>query len=79
MRTAAMTTVAQGQAPAVETPKHPLYALATFELDGYRRELERAIAFFDRTPPVAPVQADLHAALDAVLAEQESRRRLADG
>jgi hypothetical protein len=70
-------TAASGQAPEVEKPRHPLYALTTYELAGYRRHLERAIAFFDRQQPVPPVRADLQAALDAVLAEQADRARIA--
>ena len=47
------------------------------ELKAYRRDLERAIAFFGRQDPVPPVRADLQAALDAVPAEQDERTRLA--
>jgi hypothetical protein len=61
----------------VEQPKHPLHALATFELRDYRRQLESAIAFLGRQDPVPPVQADLQARLDAVLAEQDDRARIA--
>jgi hypothetical protein len=32
----------------VEQPKHPLHALTTFELRDFRRQLESAIAFFDK-------------------------------
>jgi hypothetical protein len=70
-------TAASGQAPAVEQPSHPLYALTTYELVGYRRELEYAIAFFGQQQPVPPVRADLQAALDAVLAEQADRAMIA--
>jgi hypothetical protein len=65
------------QAPAVDPPKHPLHALTTFELRGFRRQLENAIAFFDTKDPVPAVRDDLKATLDAVTAEQESRTRLA--
>jgi hypothetical protein len=58
----------------VAPPKHPLAALTSYELRDYRRELERAIKGI---PSEAPVQADLRAKLDAVLAEQEDRARLA--
>jgi hypothetical protein len=64
--------------PVTAEPQHPLHQLTTFELDGYRRELERAIAFFDAKDPVPPARDDLQASLDDVLAEQESRRRIAD-
>jgi hypothetical protein len=64
-------------AVTVEKPKHPLHALATFELRDYRRQLERAIAYFDARKPVSPARGDLQASLDAVVAEQEDRARLA--
>ena len=60
----------------VESPQHPLHALTTFELRGYRRQLENAIAFFDKTDPAPPARDDLQARLDAVLAEQEDRATL---
>ncbi len=58
----------------IQPPKHPLYALTSYELRDYRRDLERAIKGIS---PDAPVQADLRARLDAVIAEQEDRARLA--
>jgi hypothetical protein len=61
----------------VESPQHPLHALTTFELRGYRRQLENAIAFFDKADPVPPARDDLQARLDAVLAEQDDRAKLA--
>jgi hypothetical protein len=64
-------------AVTAEPPRHPLHALATFELRDYRRRLERAIAYSDAKNPVPPVRGDLQAALDAVVAEQEDRARLA--
>ena len=63
--------------PAVEQPKHPLPAMTTFELRDYRHQLERAIAFFDGKDPVPTARAVLRARLDAVLAEQDERARLA--
>ncbi len=45
-------TPASDQAPTVDQPSHPLHALTTFELTGYRRQLEHAIAYFDRQDPV---------------------------
>ena len=66
------------ESATVEPPKHPLPALTTFELRDYRRQLERAITFFDNQDPVPPARNRLQAKLDAVLAEQESRTRLAD-
>jgi hypothetical protein len=61
----------------VEQPKHPLHALTTFELRGYRRELERAITYYDRNHPAAPVLADLRSRLSDVQAEQDDRARIA--
>ena len=61
----------------VDQPKHPLHAMTTFELRDYRRQLETAIAFFDRKAPVPPARDQLQARLDAVLAEQDERARLA--
>lgn len=57
-------------------PKHPLYALTTYELRNWRRELERAI---EMGAPDAPVQTELGRQLDAAIAEQEDRARLAHG
>jgi len=58
---------------AVTPPKHPLYALTTYELRDYRRDLERAITGIS---PGAPALAALRARLDAVIAEQDDRARL---
>jgi hypothetical protein len=71
-------TVAPDHAPGVAKPEHPLHALTTFELAGYRRQLEHAIAYVDRQDPVPPVRANLQAALDGVIAEQDDRKKLAD-
>jgi hypothetical protein len=64
---------------SVEPPKHPMHALTTFELREYRRQLERAIAFFDRQDPVPPARRRLQSTLDAVIAEQDERARMAAG
>ena len=61
----------------VDPPKHPLPAMTTYELRDYRRELERAIAFFDSQTSVPPARARLQARLDDVIAEQDERARLA--
>jgi hypothetical protein len=61
----------------VEHPEHPVHALTTSELTYYRRRLENAIAYFDKQQPVPPARADLQAALDAVVAEQDDRARIA--
>jgi hypothetical protein len=50
--------------------------MTTFELQRYRRELEHAIEVIDA---IAPVQADLRRKLDAVIAEQEQRAKIARG
>jgi hypothetical protein len=63
------------QAPAVDTPQHPLYALTTYELKDYRRQLESAVAFFDGKTPVPAARGVLQARLDAVIAEQDERAR----
>jgi len=51
--------------------------MTTYELRDYRRDLETAIAFFDRQTPVPPDRDRLHATLDDVIAEQDDRNRLA--
>jgi hypothetical protein len=60
----------------VETPRHPTAQMTTYELRNFRRELERAIAFFDRQEPVPPARVRLQARLDEVLAEQADRARI---
>ena len=71
------TTIASTQPPEVDTPKHPLHALTTYELTYYRRRLENALAFLDKQDPVPATRADLQAALDKVIAEQDDRARIA--
>jgi hypothetical protein len=68
-------TAPSDQAPSVDQPHHPMHALTTFELRGYRRQLEHAIAYFDRQQPVPAVRATLQAALDRVIAEQDDRKK----
>jgi hypothetical protein len=51
--------------------------MTTFELRDYRRQLESAIAFFDKKDPVPPARVRLQSALDAVLAEQDQRAKIA--
>ncbi len=72
-----MPATAASPAPQVEQPKHPVPALTTYELRDYRRELEKAIAFFGRQEPVPAIQAVMQARLDAVIAEQDDRARIA--
>jgi hypothetical protein len=62
---------------SVEQPNHPLHALTTYELADQRRQLERAIAFFETKNPVPAARDDLQSRLDAVTAEQDDRTRLA--
>jgi hypothetical protein len=59
---------------SVEKPKHPLYALTTYELNGYRSELEHAVTASSADPRA---RADLRRRLDDVLAEQDDRARIA--
>jgi hypothetical protein len=61
---------------AVTQPRYPLPELTTYELRDYRRALERAIG---RPVPdlAARDLAVLRLNLDAVIAEQESRTKLA--
>jgi hypothetical protein len=58
----------------IHQPKHPLHALTTYELRDYRRDLENAIK---NNSLDAAIQAELQHRLDVVIAEQESRVRLA--
>ncbi|MGH3203202.1 MAG: hypothetical protein ACRDOA_09675 [Streptosporangiaceae bacterium] len=61
----------------VDQPKHPLPSMTTYELRDYRRQLEKAIAFFDKKDPVPPARDRLQDALDGVLAEQAQRAKIA--
>ncbi len=70
-------TAASQQIPAVDQPKHPLYALTTYELAYYRRRLENALAYLDKQDPVPAIRADIQAALDKVITEQDDRARIA--
>lgn len=71
-----MTDSAQSAA-RVEPPPHPMHALTTFELTGYRRQLESALASLGTRPPVPAARDDLQARLNAVLAEQDDREKIA--
>jgi hypothetical protein len=51
-------------------PGHPLYAMTTFELQRYRRELDQALKDL---PTQASIRADLQRKLGEVEAEEESR------
>jgi hypothetical protein len=63
--------------PAVEKPKHKLSELTTYELRDYRHALEQAIASGGSPGPGAPDRTVLPARLDAVIAEQDDRARIA--
>ena len=63
--------------PVTAEPPHPMHQLTTFELRDYSRQLESAVAFFNAKDPVPPARDRLQARLDAVIAEQESRQRIA--
>jgi hypothetical protein len=63
------------QPPLVDEPQHPLAQLTTYELAAYLRQLQAAVAFFEKTQ--APVLARLRDKLAQVVAEEEDRARLA--
>lgn len=65
------------ESAAVDPPKHPLQALATFELRDYRNRLESALASVASENPVSPARDQLQGALDDVIAEEQDRSRLA--
>jgi len=52
--------------------------MTTYELRAYRRQIENALAFFAGQAPVRSVGDGLQARLHDVMAEQESRKRIAD-
>lgn len=60
--------------PGIPSTRYPLPAMTTYELRDYRGELEHAIK---RTASGVPVLANLRAKLDAVIAEQADRARIA--
>jgi hypothetical protein len=72
-----MLARAADEPPAVAKPKHKIPELTTYELRDYRHALEQAIAFFGEQDPAAPAVAGLRARLDAVIAEQDERARIA--
>jgi hypothetical protein len=61
----------------VTHPRYRLTELTTYELRDYRRQLERAVAFFDKQDPVPAARDRLQVSLDQVLAEEDARRRIA--
>lgn len=58
----------------VPPPRHPLHALTTYELSHYRRDLEQALEVL---PGHAAVRELLQGRLAEVLAEQQSRAKIA--
>ncbi len=58
----------------VAPPRHPLFALTTYELARYRRDLEQALRVL---PAQATVREPLRDKLAEVLAEQDSRTKIA--
>jgi hypothetical protein len=67
-------TSTTGRPQAVTPSAYGLSAMALSELRGYRRELERAITFYERHHPAAPALADLRDKRDKVQAEEDSRK-----
>jgi hypothetical protein len=57
----------------IDLPKHPMYALTTYELRDYRRQLEHALKTL---PGHAEIRALLQQRLTDVLTEQQARARL---
>jgi len=63
--------------PPPPASPHPASALTTSELAYYRRRLENAIAYLGKQDPVPAIRADIQAALERVVAEQDDRARIA--
>ena len=62
------------ESAAIGQPEHPVYALTTYELAGYRRELEEALTAL---PGHAPASEPVRRLLAGVLAEQADRMEIA--
>jgi hypothetical protein len=58
----------------IESPAHPVYALTTYELRDYRRELEHSL---ETLPEHVEVRVPLRERLAEVVAEQQGRKRSA--
>ena len=58
----------------IRRPEHPVYALTTYELAGYRRELEEALTAL---PEHAPASGQVRRLLAEVRAEQADRAEIA--
>jgi hypothetical protein len=70
-------TAAPARITAVEKPKHKLSELTTYELRDHRHALERAIASCGSHDPGLPARTILQGRLNAVIAEQDDRARIA--
>jgi hypothetical protein len=64
------------EAVNVPQPKNPVHAMTTYELRNYRRELEHALKVL---PEHVPARELLQAKHAEVVAEQDSRARIASG
>ena len=58
----------------IAPPRHPLHALTTYELARYRRDLEHALRVL---PAQTAIREQLRDKLAEVLAEQDSRTKIA--
>ena len=58
----------------IRQPAHPVFALTTYELAGYRRELEKTLAALPKHAPASELARRL---LSEVLAEQADRVEIA--
>ena len=58
----------------IRQPEHPVYALTTYELPGYRRKLEKTLTAL---PEHAPASELVRRLLAEVLAEQADRIEIA--
>ncbi len=60
---------------ATDQRLHPVSQMTTYELAGYRSNLERALSA-EALPEGGPSPAQLRKRLDVVLAEQQERERI---
>ena len=62
------------QSVTIRQPEHPVFALTTYELAGYRRDLEKTLTAL---PEHAPASELVRRLLAEVLAEQADRVEIA--
>jgi len=62
------------ESATIRQPEHPVYALTTYELAGYRCELEKTLTAL---PENAPASEPVRRLLAEVLAEQADRMKIA--